>query len=417
MIADQGYAGDRMRIKGLKKGIRLNWRMPFVMIHFMKMKVYADNAATTKLCDEAYEAMLPYLRDNFCNPSGVYTEGVRARSAVNEARHVIAESLGAYDREIIFTAGGSEADNMALVGAMEAEGTKGRHIVTTNIEHHAVLNTCKYLESRGYRVTYVKAGENGVVDPKDIEAAICDDTALVSVMFANNEIGTIQPVEEIGKICREHGILFHTDAVQAYGKINIDVNSLNVDMLSASAHKFGGPKGAGFLYVKRGTSMTSFVHGGSQEFSLRGGTENVPAIVGMAAAAEVSLGNMQEAALHERKLIKYLYDEIIKAIPNVFLNSDLDKGLPGILNLTMPGVNGDSLLITLDMKGIAASTGSACAMSLEEPSHVLQAIGRGEEGAKSSIRISLGPDNTLEEMDYIVSSLKDSVEYLRSIKA
>lgn len=387
------------------------------MILFMKMKVYADHAATTKLCDVAYEAMLPYLRENFCNPSGVYTEGVKAGSAVNEARHTIAESLGAYDREVIFTAGGSEADNMALVGAMEAEGTKGRHIITTNIEHHAVLNTCKYLESRGFRVTYVKVRENGVVDPADIEKAICPDTALVSVMFANNEIGTFQPIEEIGKICKEHGVLFHTDAVQAYGKVKIDVNKLNIDMLSASAHKFGGPKGAGFLYVRRGTPMTSFVHGGSQEFSLRGGTENVPAIVGMGVAARVSTESMEESARHERELIKYLYAGVKEKIPDVLLNSDTEKGLAGILNLTIPGVNGDSLLITLDMKGIAASTGSACAMSLEEPSHVLKAIGRGEEGAKSSIRISLGPENTLEEMDYIISCLKESVEYLRSIRA
>lgn len=395
----------------------MNWRVPFVIIHFMKMKVYADNAATTKLCDVAYEAMLPYLKDSFANPSGVYSEGVRARAAVNEARHFIAESLGGFDREIIFTASGSEADNMALIGAMEAEGAKGRHIVTTNIEHHAVLNTCKYLESRGYRVTYVKVNEKGVVDPQDIKNAICSDTALVSVMFANNEIGTIQPVKEIGKICKDAGVLFHTDAVQAYGKMDINVNELNIDMLSASGHKFGGPKGVGFLYIRRGTPMASFIHGGSQEFSLRGGTENVASIVAMSVAARVSLEDMKEADIFERMLLKYLYQKICENIPDVHLNSDLENGLPSILNLTIDGVNGDSLLITLDMKGIAASTGSACAMSLEEPSHVLKAIGRGEEGAKSSVRFSLGQDNSLEEMDYIVSALKEGVEYLRSIKA
>lgn len=382
----------------------------------MKRRVYVDNAATTVLCDEAFNAMLPYFKDSYENPSGVYEGGVLARRAVNEARGKIAKTLGAFDREIIFTAGGSEADNMALVGAMEAARGEGRHLITTAIEHHAILETAKYLEGQGFRVTYVPPKENGIVDPKDIEAAICDDTVLVSVMFANNEVGTLQPIEEIGKICKEKNVLFHTDAVQAYGKIPIDVNRLNIDMLSASAHKFNGPKGAGFLYVKRGTRIKSFLHGGSQEYGLRAGTENVPAIVGMGEAAALSISNMQKNAEHEKELSDYLYSRVLKEIEGSHFNGDSEKRLPNILNFSFDKVDGNSLLISLDMKGIAASTGSACAMSLDEPSHVLKALGAGEKGARESLRISLSKDNTKEEMEYLFASLQESVNYLRSIR-
>ncbi len=383
---------------------------------FMKRRVYVDNAATTALCDEAFNAMLPYFKDSYENPSGVYEGGVLARRAINDARGKIAKSLGAFDREIIFTAGGSEADNMALIGAMEAARGEGRHLITTAIEHHAILETAKYLEGQGFRVTYVTPKENGIVDPKDIEAAICDDTVLVSVMFANNEVGTLQPIEEIGRICKKKNILFHTDAVQAYGKVPIDLDKCNIDMLSVSAHKFNGPKGAGFLYVRRGTKIKSFLHGGSQEYGLRAGTENVPAIVGMGEAAACSYLNMQKNAEHEKKLSDYLYSRVLKEIEGANFNGDIVNRLPNILNFSFDNVDGNSLLISLDMKGIAASTGSACAMSYEEPSHVLRAMGKGEKGARESLRISLSKDNTEEEMEYLFNSLRDSVYYLRSIR-
>jgi len=380
------------------------------------MKVYADNAATTKLCDEAYEAMIPLLKDHYANPSGVYSEGVFARGAINEARHTIAESLGAYEKEILFTAGGSEADNLALIGVMEACKDKGRHLITTNIEHHAILESCKYLEQHGFRVTYIPANKEGLVNSADIEAAITDDTVLISVMYANNELGTIQPIEKIGEIAKAHNVLFHTDAVQAYGKILIKPDLLNVDLLSASAHKFNGPKGAGFLYIKRGTPINSLIHGGSQEYRLRGGTENVPAIAGMGAAAKVAVSKLQERWDYEKNLSEYLIGKISE-IDGLTFNGNAKYKLPGIINATVDGVEGDSLLITLDMKGIAASAGSACAQSLEAPSHVLMAIGKSDTEARSSIRLSISHENTFDEMDYLAEMLKENIAYLRRIRA
>lgn len=385
-------------------------------IRRMKTRVYADNAATTKLFDSALEAMLPYLRESYENPSGVYEGAVLTKRAVNEARSTIAKTLEAFDREIIFTGGGSEADNLALIGVMEANAAAGRHLITTSIEHHAVLKASEYLQKRGFRVTYVSPKENGIVDVKDIEAAICEDTVLVSVMYANNELGTIQPIEEIGALCHERGILFHTDAVQAYGKLSIIPKNLHIDLLSASAHKFNGPKGVGFLYVKRGTALSGLIHGGSQEYGLRAGTENVPAVVGMASAAATTFATLLETSAFERRLTEYLYEKIMSGIEGVTYNGDFDKRVPNILNFSFDNVDGNSLLISLDMKGVCVSTGSACAMSYEEPSHVLQAIGKQEKGARESIRISLSRDNTFEEMDYIYDSLKESVDYLRRIR-
>lgn len=394
--------------------------MPFFLwcdiIKVMKRKVYLDNAATTKLSKKALEAMMPYLTDSFENPSGVYEGGVLARGAVNRARREIANSLKVPDREIIFTAGGSEADNLAIIGVALANKDKGKHIVTTNIEHHAVLNACRFLEREGFRVTYVKVGKNGIVDPEDIKEAITEDTILVSVMFANNEIGTLQPIKEIGEICKERGVLLHTDAVQAYAKVDINPMELNVDLLSASGHKFNGPKGVGFLYVKKGVKLQSIIYGGSQEFSLRGGTENVSGIVGMAEASKEAFENLEKRALIEKEQKDYLLNRILKEIPEVCVNGDLNKSLPSVFNLWVKGVNGDSLLITLDMKGICASTGSACAISLEEPSHVIKALGRSDEEAKETLRISLSFDLSYEDLDYFVDCLKESVSYLRSIR-
>lgn len=382
----------------------------------MKMKVYADNAATTKLNKEVLDAMMPYLTDNYANPSGTYSEGVKSRRAINDARHAIASTLNAFDREIIFTSGGSEADNLAIIGTMEALKEKGRHLITTNIEHKAILQSCAYLEANGFRVTYVPVKDNGIVDVDDIIKAITDDTVMISVMYANNEIGTIQPIREIGRIAKEKGIVFHTDAVQAYGKYSIIPEELNIDLLSASAHKFNGPKGAGFLYVKRGTPIKAFIHGGSQEYGLRAGTENVASIVGMGKAAELALSNYEVRTKHEDELVKYLWENIKNEIPDSTLNGDENKRLPNILNISIPGVEGDSLLISLDMKGIAASTGSACMMSLDEPSHVLLAIGKTEDTVRESVRFSFDADNTKEEMDYIITNLKESVMYLRKIR-
>ena len=382
----------------------------------MKRTIYADNAATTKLCDEAYDAMQPYFKEIYANPSQSYAAGSLAKRGLNDARRVIVESLSAYDREIIFTSGGSEADNLALIGVMDACRDRGRHLITTDIEHKAVLETTAYLERNGVRVTYVHAGADGRVNPKDIEAAICEDTVLISVMTANNETGTVQPIDEIGKIAKAHGVLFHTDAVQAYGKMDINPDKLGIDLLSASAHKFNGPRGAGFLYVRRGTPISPFVHGGSQEYGLRAGTENVPGIVGMAAAASLSIEKMTERAEYEAGLTKRLYDGVIKRIDGVSLNGSFDRRLSGVLNLSFAGVEGESLLISLDMKGICVSTGSACVMSSDTPSHVITAITGDEKRARQSIRFSLNHENTAEEVDYIIDALCESVEYLRSIR-
>lgn len=383
----------------------------------MKKMIYADNAATTKICDEAYEAMQPYFKDIYANPSQGYGAGTIAKRALNDARHTVAETLSSFDREIIFTSGGSESDNLAIIGVMDACHDKGRHIITTDIEHKAVLNTVKYLERCGARVTYVHAGADGRVRPSDIEAAICNDTVLISVMAANNETGTIQPIEEIGRIAKAHGVLFHTDAVQAYGKIELDPYSMNINLMSASSHKFNGPRGAGFLYVKRGTPVSGIIHGGDQEYGLRAGTENLPAIAGMAAAAKLSYEKMEERAAYERSLTSRLYKRITREIEGVHLNGDYENRLPGTLNFSFNRVEGESLLIALDMKGICVSTGSACVLSIDDPSHVIMALTGSEERARQSIRFSLSHENTMEEVDAIADAVAESVQYLRGLRS
>lgn len=382
-----------------------------------KMRVYADNAATTRLSNEVFEAMIPYLKENFYNPSGAYTGGILARGAVNDARHTIASSLKAYDKEIIFTSGGSEADVLAIKGIMHAHKDKGRHLITTAIEHHAVLEACKDLEKEGYRVSYVGVDENGLVDPMDVERLITEDTVLISVMAANNELGTIEPIAEIGAIARKHNVFFHVDAVQLYAKEKIVPSELNIDLLSASAHKFNGPKGTGFLYVRSGVKITPVINGGSQEYRLRGGTENVAGIVGTGKAAEIALAQMDARRKLEKDVSDYFLLRVLKEIPDVTANCNCEKKLPGIVNLRFNNVEGSSLLIMLDMKGIYASSGSACAQSLEEPSHVLLATGKTKEQTVSSLRFSFSWENTAEEVDYLVEVLKDSVEYLRKMRA
>ena len=394
----------------------MKWSGCFVIIITMKKTIYADNAATTKICDEAFKAMQPYFREIYANPSQGYGAGTTAKRGLNDARRIVAETLSSFDREIIFTSGGSESDNLAIMGVMDACRDKGRHIITTDIEHKAVLNTVKYLEKNGARVTYVHAGSDGRVNPSDIEKAIGNDTVLISVMAANNETGTLQPIEEIGRIAKAHGVLFHTDAVQAYGKMKLDPVAMNIDLMSVSAHKFNGPRGAGFLYVKRGTPLSSLIHGGDQEYGLRAGTENLPAIAGMAAAAKVAYEKMEERATYELQLTKRLYERISSEVEGVHLNGDFEKRLPGTVNLSFDNVEGESLLIALDMKGICVSTGSACVLSSDDPSHVIMAITGSAERARQSIRFSLSHENTMEEVEAIADAVTESVEYLRGLR-
>lgn len=377
--------------------------------------IYLDNAATTKTAKEAVEAMLPYFTEYYGNPSSIYSLGEKSKKAVREARDIIAESIGAKADEIYFTAGGSESDNWALKAAAEAYGDKGKHIITTKIEHHAIMNTCKYLESRGFEITYADVDENGIVDLNKLKEAIREDTVLISVIYANNEIGTIQPIKEISALAKAHGIPFHTDAVQAYAQVPINVEEEGIDMLSASGHKFGGPKGCGFLYIRKGLKLRSFVHGGQQERGRRAGTENVAGIVGMAAAAKKALADMEERGKRETELRDYLIDRVLKEIPHTRLNGDRVKRLPGNANFSFRFIEGESLLICLDGKGICASTGSACASGSLDPSHVLLAIGLPHEIAHGSLRLSLSGETTKEELDYVVDCLKEIVERIRSM--
>ncbi|MBP5208318.1 MAG: cysteine desulfurase NifS [Clostridia bacterium] len=377
------------------------------------MTIYADNAATTKMSRAAIEAMMPYLSDNFYNPSSLYSAGQRAKEALECARETVARCIGAEAKEIIFTSGGSESDNQALISAASAGARAGkRHIVTDGIEHHAVLNMLKKLKKDGFEITYLPVHENGIVRPEELEAALRDDTCLVSVMYANNEIGTIQPIREIGRICREHGVVFHTDAVQAVGHIPVDVKDDNIDMLSASAHKFHGPKGVGFLYVRKGIRLTSFIEGGAQERGRRAGTENVAGIVSAAAALKESVSSIGEVSAR----ITALRDRLIKGlseIPHSALNGDAENRLPSNVNFCFEGIEGESLLLLLDDKGICASSGSACTSGSLDPSHVLLAIGRTHDVAHGSLRLTLGDDATEEEIDYIIASVKDVVTRLR----
>ena len=377
------------------------------------MNIYADNAATTKMSRTAIEAMMPYLEEIYGNPSSLYSAGQRAKEAIEAAREDIAAVIGASPREIYFTSGGSEADNQAIISAAEIGKRAGKlHIITTAIEHHAVLHTLKRLEKDGFEVTYLPVHENGIVDPAELEAALRDDSCLVTVMYANNEIGTIQPIREIGEICKKHKVLFHTDAVQAVGHLPINVGKSDIDMLSASAHKFHGPKGVGFLYAKKGTRLRNLIDGGAQERGKRAGTENVAGIVAMAAALKETAGNMQATA----DKLTVLRDRLIKGlgeIPHSALNGDAVRRLPSNINFCFEGIEGESLLLLLDDKGISASSGSACTSGSLDPSHVLLAIGRKHDVAHGSLRISLGEDATEEEADYIIASVKEVVEYLR----
>ena len=377
--------------------------------------IYLDHAATTKCAPEAVQAMLPYFTEYYGNASTIYQLGAQSKKAIQNTRSKIAESLHADPSEIYFTAGGSESDNWALVATAEAYASKGKHIITSKIEHHAILHTCEYLEKRGFQITYVDVDANGIVKLDELEKAIRPDTILISIMFANNEIGTIQPIEEIGRIAKEKGILFHTDAVQAYGHVPIDVEALHIDMLSASGHKLNGPKGIGFLYIRKGVKIRSFVHGGAQERGRRAGTENVPGIVGLGVAIEKAFSGMEERIQKETKMRDYLIERIEKEIPYCRLNGDRVKRLPGNVNFSFEFIEGESLLIMLDMKGICASSGSACTSGSLDPSHVLLAIGLPHEIAHGSLRLTLDHENTIEEMDYVVDAVREIVEKLRAM--
>lgn len=381
----------------------------------MKEVIYLDNAATTQVLPEVLQEMLPYFTEDFGNPSAVYTFASGAKGAVDKAREQVAKLIGAKPEEIYFTAGGSESDNWALKATAEAYKEKGRHIITTAIEHHAILHTCQWLEQQGFEVTYLPVDEKGVVSPQEVEKAIRPDTILISVMAANNEIGTIEPLREIGAIAKEHGILFHTDAVQAFGHIPLDVEALNIDMLSASGHKIHGPKGVGILYIRKGVKIRSFVHGGAQERKRRAGTHNVPGIVGMGKAAELAGTHMQENNEKIVALRNHLIDRVLKEIPYTRLNGHEINRLPNNANFCFRFIEGESMLILLDQKGICGSSGSACTSGSLDPSHVLLAIGLPHEIAHGSLRLTLSEKNTLEEIDYTVDQLKAIIERLRGM--
>ncbi|MEZ3504429.1 MAG: cysteine desulfurase NifS [Lachnospiraceae bacterium] len=380
-----------------------------------KRLIYLDNAATTKTAPEVAEAMLPYFSELYGNPSSVYSFSQKSREAITKARETIAKSMGAKTEEIYFTAGGSESDNWALKAAAEAYGSRGKHIITTKIEHHAILHTAEWLEKHGFEVTYLDVDEWGSVRLEELKKAIRPTTILISVMFANNEIGTIQPIKEIGGIAKEHGILFHTDAVQAFGQIPIHVDELHIDMLSASAHKLNGPKGIGCLYIRKGVKIRSFVHGGAQERKRRAGTENVPGIVGFGAAVERAMRTMDERAAKERELRNYLIDRVMREVPYTRVNGHRTNRLPNNANFSFQFIEGESLLIMLDMDGICGSSGSACTSGSLDPSHVLLAIGLPHEIAHGSLRLTLSEETTREELDYVVESMKKIVEKLRSM--
>ena len=377
--------------------------------------IYLDNAATTKTAPEVVEAMIPYFSQFYGNPSSIYSLAGESKKAVTDAREIIADSLGAKAQDIYFTAGGSESDNWAIKATAEAYASKGKHIITSAIEHHAILHTCQYLEKQGYEVTYVGVDENGILKLDELKAAIRPDTILISVMFANNEIGTIQPIKEIGEIAKEHGILFHTDAVQAYGQLPINVDEYHIDMLSASGHKLNGPKGIGFLYIRKGLRLRSLIHGGAQERSRRAGTENVPGIVGLGAAAARAMATMKKRTEYEIGLRDYFISEIEAKIPYCRLNGDRESRLPNNVNFSFQFIEGESLLIMLDMKGICASSGSACTSGSLDPSHVLLAIGLPHEIAHGSLRLTLSEETTKEDVDITVDAVAEIVAKLRAM--
>ncbi len=379
------------------------------------MNIYADNAATTKMSKTAIDAMTPYFDQIYGNPSSLHSAGQRASEALFAARKKIAEILGCDAREITFTSGGSESDNQAILSAAAIGARKNKkHIISSAIEHHAVLHTLEKLKKQGFEITLLDAHENGIVRPEELEKAIRPDTALVTIMYANNEIGSIQPVAELGRICREKGVIFHTDAVQAVGHLRINVVDENIDMLSLSAHKFHGPKGIGALYTKRGIPLTNLIEGGAQERGKRAGTENIPAIVGMAAALDEAAGSMEENAAKLAPLRDQLIDGLLK-IPHTVLNGDPQLRLPGNVNVCFEGIEGESLLLLLDAKGICASSGSACTSGSLDPSHVLLAIGRPHEIAHGSLRLSLSEESTTEEIEYMIHAIREVVLYLRNM--
>lgn len=383
--------------------------------------IYLDHAATTSVNPEVIKEMMPYFDKKYGNPSGIYEFASDNKEKLKKIRSIIAESIGASADEIYFTSGGTESDNWAIRGVAEAMKEKGRHIITSAIEHHAVLNSCEYLEKHGYEITYLDVDDTGMISLEQLKKSIRTDTILITIMFANNEIGTIEPIREIGKIAAEHNIYFHTDAVQAYMHIPIDVNSMNIDIMSASSHKFRGPKGVGFIYIRDGVNITNLMYGGGQESGKRAGTENVAGIVGMGKAVELGMQSMKKDSIYLRNMREYLYYRIISEIPFVRLNGSRMERLPGNLNISFKYIEGESLLVMLDMEGICASAGSACTAGVKGTSYVLKAIGVPEEYAKGSLRITLGTDNTMDDMDivfdkiyYIVNTLREfSDEYTR----
>ena len=381
----------------------------------MSKLIYLDNAATTQVYPEVLEAMTPYFTEHYGNPSSIYSFAGESKRAVDAARNTMAEFLNASTEEIYFTGGGSESDNWALKATAEAYANKGKHIITSKIEHHAILHTCEWLVKHGFEVTYLNVDENGLVDLEELKAAIRPDTILISVMFANNEIGTIEPIAEIGKIAKEHGVLFHTDAVQAFGHVPIDVQAMNIDMLSASGHKINGPKGIGLMYIRKGIKIGSFIHGGAQERHRRAGTHNVPGIVGFAKAVELASRDMDKRMKYETELRDYYISRVEKEIPYAKLNGDRVKRLPNNTNFCFRFIEGESMLILLDQKGICASSGSACTSGSLDPSHVLLAIGLPHEIAHGSLRATLSEKTTKEDIDFTVDELKKIIERLRSM--
>ena len=381
----------------------------------MSKLIYLDNAATTKVHPQVLEAMMPYFSEEYGNPSSIYSFAGKSKKAVEDARQTVADFLGANANEIYFTGGGSESDNWALKATAFAKKEKGNHIITSAIEHHAILHTAAYLEERGFEVTYLDVDENGLVSPEAVEAAIRPDTILISIMFANNEIGTIEPIKEIGEIAKKHDIFFHTDAVQAFGHIAINVDEMHIDMLSASGHKFHGPKGIGFFYMRDTVKIGPLIHGGAQERSRRAGTHNVPGIVGIATAAKSAYEDLDQKMKQQAEIRDYAIDRILKEVPYCRLNGDRVKRLPNNINVCFRFVEGESMLIMLDQKGICGSSGSACTSGSLDPSHVLLAIGLPHEIAHGSLRMTLSEETTKEDMDYVVDNIKAIIERLRSM--
>jgi cysteine desulfurase len=378
-------------------------------------RIYLDHSATTPMDKEVLAEMLPYFTEKFGNPSSIHAYGREVKKAVEEAREKVAKAIGAQTQEIIFTSGGTEADNMAIKGVALANTKKGKHIITSAVEHHAILDTCKFMKQNGYEITYVPVDKDGLIKVEDIEAAIKEDTILISIMHANNEIGTIQPIAEIGKLAKSKGIIFHTDAVQTIGKVPVNVEELNVDLLSISAHKFYGPKGVGALYIRKGTKLLPISQGGAQERKRRPGTENTPGIIGLGKAIELAIGNLNYEMKNITKLRNKLINGVLNTIPNVQLNGHAENRLPGNANFSFNFIEGESLLLSLDMKGIAGSSGSACTSGSLDPSHVLLAIGLSHEIAHGSLRLTLGKDNTEEHVDYVLQVLPEIVGKLREM--